>query len=431
MSGSLLNDRVKMKRLYKLFIPFFTTAVLFLYVCSSVNGQEAIDRIDVRFKEADLVDVINILAEKAGYNIVVGADVSGKVTFDLHRVTVREALDAALSINGYGYEEKDGILFIKTSQHAQMLIKSYKVNYIDPSEIITALKENSSAHGKITLNKTNNIIIIEDTEEYVNRIEMILKSMDVTPKQVLIEAKILEIRLGDDTQLGVDWSQVLKSGDATFTLEGANFSVPSSAGTPGLFFSVATPHFNMFLDALQEKGNLKTLATPKLVVIDNREAEIIIGGRLGYRVTTTINQVTTESIEFLDVGTMLRLTPRIGSDDNIFLSIYPKVSDGVITQGLPSETTTEVTTKVVVKDGESIFIGGLIRDRNEKTIKQIPILGDIPLIGTLFKRSTNLLSKTETIVVITPRIITYKNVEILRKENSKIKSFKMDKIDEQ
>jgi len=420
-----------MKRLYKLFIPFFTASILSLCIYGNVNGQGKTDRIDVRVKEADLVDVINMLAEKAGYNIVVGADVSGKVTFDLHGVTVQDALDAALNINGYGYEEKGGIIFIKPSQHAQMLIRSYKVSYIDPSEIITALKENSSAHGKITLNKSNNIILIEDTEEYVNRIETILKSMDVIPKQVLIEAKILEIRLGNDTQLGVDWSQVLKSGDATFTLEGANFSVPSSAGTPGLFFNVATPHFNMFLDALQEKGDLKTLATPKLVVIDNKEAEIIIGGRLGYRVTTTINQVTTESIEFLDVGTMLKLTPRIGSDDNIFLSIYPKVSDGVITQGLPSETTTEVTTKVVVKDGESIFIGGLIRDRNEKTAKQIPILGDIPLIGSLFKRSTNTLSKTETIIVITPRIITYRNVEILQKEKDKIDSIKMDKIEQE
>jgi len=126
----------------------------------------------------------------------------------------------------------------------------------------------------------------------------------------------------------------------------------------------------------------------------------------------------------------LKLTPRIGNDDNIFLSIYPKVSDGVITQGLPSETTTEVTTKVVVKDGESIFIGGLIRDRNEKTAKQIPILGNIPLLGSLFKRSTNALSKTETIIVITPHIITYRNIEILQKEKDKIDSIKMEKIEE-
>lgn len=418
------------KRLYKLFIPFLTASILSLCISGNVNSQEKTDRIDVRFKEADLVDVINMLAEKAGYNIVVGADVSGKVTFDLHGVTVQDALDAALNINGYGYEEKGGIIFIKPSQPSQLLLKSYKVNYIDPTEIISALKENSSEHGKIMLNKSNNIILIKDTAEYVNRIETLLKSMDVIPKQVLIEAKILEIRLGNDTQLGVDWSQVLKSGDATFTLEGANFSVPSSAGAPGLFFSVATPHFNMFLDALQEKGDLKTLATPKLVVIDNKEAEIIIGGRLGYRVTTTINQVTTESVEFLDIGTMLRLTPRIGNDANIFLSIYPKVSDGVIIQGLPSETTTEVTTKVVVKDGESIFIGGLIRERQEKATKQIPVLGDIPLIGSIFKRSTNTQSKTETIIVITPHIITDRNIEILQKEKDKIDSIKMEKIEE-
>src|SRR3990172_12275109 len=139
-----------MKRLYKSFIPFLTASILSLCIYGNVNGQGKTDRIDVRVKEADLVDVINMLAEKAGYNIGVGSDVSGKVTFDLHGVTVQDALDAVLNINGYGYEEKGGIIFIKPFQSSQLLVKSYKVNYIDPPEIITALKENSSAHGKIT-----------------------------------------------------------------------------------------------------------------------------------------------------------------------------------------------------------------------------------------------------------------------------------------
>src|SRR3990172_11351164 len=114
------------KRLYKLFIPFFTASILSLCVYGSVSGQGRTDRIDVRVKGADLVDVINMLAEKAGYNIVVGADVSGKVTFDLHGVTVQDALDAALSINGYGYEEKGGIIFINPFHPSNRRLKVIK-----------------------------------------------------------------------------------------------------------------------------------------------------------------------------------------------------------------------------------------------------------------------------------------------------------------
>ncbi|MEK6584309.1 MAG: secretin N-terminal domain-containing protein, partial [Nitrospirota bacterium] len=302
--------------------------------------------------------------------------------------------------------------------------KSYRIVYSDVSEVASAVRENISRHGRITVNKSNNIIVVEDTEEGISKIDTLLKNLDIMPKQVLIEAKILEVRLGNDMQLGIDWNNVFKGGDASYTLSEANFARrPQSSGSAGLFFNVVTPNFDLFLNALQEKGDLKTLATPKLLALDNREAEIIIGGRLGYRVTTTINQVTTESVEFLDIGTMLKLTPRISDDGIILLSIHPQVSDGVIEQGLPTETTTEVTTKVLIRDGESIFIGGLIRDRKEKAVQQIPILGDIPIIGNLFRKTTDSISRTETIVMITPHIVDARSAAIMQQEKEKVESF--------
>lgn len=389
--------------------------IIILTIVTIVADQKAYSQqevIDLRLKDADLVDVIKMLSERGGYNIVTGSDVSGKVTLDLHNVTVDEALNAALKINGYGIEKIGKIMFVRPSGTIKDLpeevpplqLRSYRVTYIDAAEILPVLQQNITKYGKVSINKSNNVIIVEDTEENIKKIEKIIKEVDINPRQVLIEAKILEIRLNDDTQLGVDWSQVFKSGKASMSVEGKNFTLPSSTGTPGLFFSAVTPHFQMFLDALRERGDLKTLATPRLIALDNKESQIIIGGRLGYRVTTTINQVTTESVEFLDIGTMLRITPRIGDNGNIYLRIYPKISDGVITQGLPSETTTEVTTEVLVKDGESVFIGGLIRDRKEKVRKQIPILGDIPILGHLFGRTTETLNKAETIILITPHI---------------------------
>lgn len=424
-------------------ISVFILTFVLLGISDAGYSEDALT--EIRFHDADLQDVVRTLSEQGGFNIVSGPNVSGRVTYDLRNVTTLQALDAALKINGYGIENIGGIMFVRplnqlTSQQeanadtkdipseqpvpGMLYSKSYRVVYSDMLEMASAVRENISKHGKVTVNKSNSIIIVEDTAERMNKIDELLKNLDVVPRQVLIEARILEVRLGDDTQLGVDWSNVFKGGDASYTISGANFaSRPDTSGSAGLFFEIVTPHFDMFLNALQKKGDLKTLATPKLLALDNREAEIIIGGRLGFRVTTTINQVTTESIEFIDVGTMLKLTPRISDDGYILLSIRPEVSEGVINQGLPTKTTTAVTTRVIIRDGESIFIGGLIRDRKEKTIQRIPILGAVPFIGALFGNTTDSVSRTETVVMITPHIVDARNAAIIQQEKDKVESF--------
>lgn len=417
-------------------IAFFIFTFVLFGISETGYSEETLN--EIRFHDADLKDVIKILSAEGGFNVVSGADVSGRVTYDLRNVTTIQALDAALKINGYGIENAGDIMFIRPLNQlvsqtdsgevrsqglnsGALLIRSYRIVYSDVSEVASAVKENISRYGKATVNKVNNIIVVEDTSERIKKIDELIKSLDVVPRQVLIEARILEVRLGDDMQLGVDWSNVFKGGDATYNLSAENFARrPDTSGSAGLFFEVVTPHFDMFLNALQEKGDLKTVATPKLLALDNREAEIIIGGRLGFRVTTTVNQVTTESIEFLDVGTMLKLTPRISDDGYILLSIHPEVSEGVIDQGLPSETTTEVTTKVIIRDGESIFIGGLIRDRKEKTIQQVPLLGDIPFIGPVFRNTTDSVSRTETVVMITPHIVDAGNAAAIRMDKDKL-----------
>lgn len=429
-----------MKNLYRIAIISLVTFTITLFGIATTGYSEEV-LTEIRFHDADLTDVIRTLSGQGGFNIVSGTSVSGKVTYDLRDVTTLQALEAALKINGYGIEHVGDIMFVKSlnelvsqpetkeippgqSVAVRLYSKSYRIVYSDVSEVASAVRENISRHGRITVNKSNNIIVVEDTEEGISKIDTLLKNLDIVPKQVLIEAKILEVRLGNDMQLGIDWNNVFKGGDASYTLSEANFARrPESSGSAGLFFNVVTPNFDLFLNALQEKGDLKTLATPKLLALDNREAEIIIGGRLGYRVTTTINQVTTESVEFLDIGTMLKITPRISDDGIILLSIHPQVSDGVIEQGLPTETTTEVTTKVLIRDGESIFIGGLIRDRKEKAVQQIPILGDIPIIGNLFRKTTDSISRTETIVMITPHIVDARSAAIMQQEKEKVESF--------
>ncbi len=148
------------------------------------------------------------------------------------------------------------------------------------------------------------------------------------------------------------------------------------------------------------------MSTPKLLALENQEASVIVGDRRGFKVTTTINQVTTESIQFLESGVILRVTPHVDREGRIMMDIHPEVSTGVVDiNGIPSQTTTEVTTRLLVGSGQTGFIGGLIKQTLNESRTGVPILGRIPGLGLLFSSLELTSVNTETIVVITPRVV--------------------------
>jgi type II secretory pathway component GspD/PulD (secretin) len=150
---------------------------------------------------------------------------------------------------------------------------------------------------------------------------------------------------------------------------------------------------------------VRALLTPTLFALENQEAEVLIADRLGYRVTTTINEVTTESVEFLESGVILRLTASVDRDDKILLKIHPEVSNGIVIDGLPNQTTTEVTTELLVDDGQSVFIGGLINDRATDSESGMPFVRKIPILGHLVSKEEAITSATETVVVVTAHLV--------------------------
>ncbi len=156
---------------------------------------------------------------------------------------------------------------------------------------------------------------------------------------------------------------------------------------------------------MSNKGRVRTLATPKLLTLENQEATTNIGDKLGYRVTTTINNVTTETIQFLETGVILRVTPSVDTDGRIALRVRPEVSSGTLLGGIPSKKTTEVNTQLVAENGQSILIGGLIKASSGKRRTGVPLLADVPGLGKLFSNTEETGSSTETIVLITPRIV--------------------------
>ena len=165
-------------------------------------------------------------------------------------------------------------------------------------------------------------------------------------------------------------------------------------------------HVQAFIEALSVKNKVETIASPQLLAIHGKTSRIQVGDRLGFRVTTTTQTSSLESVEFLEVGTLLEVTPYISKNGLIRMVVHPEVSTGSITpDGLPEERTTEASTEMLVGDGETVLIGGLLNVSRQRTRNQVPILGDIPLLGLLFGRNGWVDVQSELLILITPRIV--------------------------
>ena len=169
-------------------------------------------------------------------------------------------------------------------------------------------------------------------------------------------------------------------------------------------FAGTRHQFTAAIDALQTKTKVDTLSTPKILAIHGKPAKVQVGGQQGYRVTTTNVGVATETIEFIDTGTVLEITPYIDDDGNVLLDVTPSISSATLEGNIPVVQTTFVSTWLLAKNGETVFIGGLIRDEKAKSREAIPCLGGIPVLGALFGRTSQGIKKTELIVLITPSL---------------------------
>jgi type II secretory pathway component GspD/PulD (secretin) len=251
------------------------------------------------------------------------------------------------------------------------------------------------------------LIVVEDLPGYAERIARLLAELDVPPKQVMIEAKILEISLDDSERFGIDWKGLFGSPTGTHGSFGTTGLAFGNAAAPGqgFFFSLFDKNLEVFLSALATKGRVRTLATPKLLALENQEAKAVIGDSTGYRVTTTINLVTSETVQFLESGVILKVIPSVDQRGRVLMRVHPEVSSASLSAGIPSKKSTEGTTELGCEDGQSIFIGGLIKSGSLRERQRVPILGDIPVLGILFSNNVESVTSTETIVIITPYVI--------------------------
>jgi len=403
-------------------------------------------------KDETIKNALRVLSAKYQKNIVPSVKVDGILGFTtLSNVSFEEAMDAVLGPN-LKYEQDGNLIKVYTKDEYQkmkedkdrMIYKVFTLYYISAAEAMKLITPVLSGAGSIqgsspaeTIAPTgesisvgtgggdsmalNDHIVVMDYPENIAGAAKLLKELDVRPMQVLVEATILSATLTEETALGIDWNTLngvtidtignIGAGIADgLSTSGFGSATKTSISQGGLSAGVTNDHVAALIRALESVTDITILANPKVLAINKQLGQVYIGKKIGYLSQTTQTQTsTTQQVEFLDTGTKLSFRPYIGNDGYIRMDIHPKDSAGEIRSGeqqdIPDETSTELATNIMVKDGQTIVIGGLFRDVVNTTRNQVPLLGDLPFVGVAFRGTVDKMVRQEVIVMLTPHII--------------------------
>ncbi len=306
--------------------------------------------------------------------------------------------------------------------------QKFKLTYAEIKEIKDEISKILTKDiGKLKVDERTNTFIVTDLPTKIEEVEQMLAAFDTPPRQVLIEAKIVQVTLDDDFKMGIEWDRLLSQAKYHSLRFTASFPASSLSSYQKISIgTLATDDYTVTVNLLKSVGKTELISFPRIAVLSGEEAKILVETKEAY-VTQAISQseattITAESTEYVDVGVKLYVTPIVHPDGFITMEIKPEVSSVIRTlitaQGnqIPIIGTTEAKTKVVIKDGVSVIIAGLIKDKKTISEKRVPLLGSIPLLGVLFRSKSEEIDKTETVVFLTPRIISG---EALVKEGKK------------
>ncbi len=407
----------------------------------SISADGTIQSISFK-KDAEIRDVLRFLGAKYNKNIVPSPKVEGTITVtNLYNVTFEQTMDAVLGDN-IQWEQKGNIIEVFTKEDkSRMRYRVFTLSYISADEAknliapvlsdqgmiaSTTAAETGVPTGKSISEQTSggntmslkDTIVICDYTENIKRAEEVITAIDFKPTQVLVEATVLSAKLTEDMQFGIDW-QSLK-GTAVTALASISAGAPDylkSAGTSaqiespltgGLTIGLAFDDVGAFIRAVEQITDITLLANPKILTVNKQLGQVYIGDKLGYREGDTFdaqgNRVEGQ-VKYLDTGTKLSFRPYIGTEGYIRMDIHSKDSSGSIPGGIPQETSAELVTNIMVKDGQTIVIGGLFKDKVTNAKTQVPLLGDLPIVGAAFRGTADKVERQEVIVLLTPHII--------------------------
>jgi type IV pilus secretin PilQ/predicted competence protein len=424
------------KRTWSLFLALAACAALLLAPAPSATAAPDLGKlISLDADDAYLPAVLKLLAEKGDLNIVTGPGVTaGKITIHLKDVPVEQAVNLVVRAAGLAYERIGNSILVADTESlkGETGLSSYSIplKYADASEVQVAL---SGLSDKIQVDKGGNRLIVLTSPRVLAGIHEIVEQLDRPARQVMLEARVVEVSTDGLKRLGVDWDLLNRQGftfveenaSGTFTgnLEepGPLTEAPNSIGnTPGAAdvwklrnFDRLPKVFRAFLDMLIRDGNARVLAQPKLVTLNGKEASMLAGQRIPYLVSQTVfaggAAAPTQTVQREEVGIKLSITPLINADGYITVRIRPEVSSVTSFRGtandLPVVSTRQAETTVRLKDGSSVIIGGLLSEEKTTNRTKVPLLGDIPLLGALFRHENIVTSKRDLVIEVTPRLL--------------------------
>ncbi len=376
-------------------------------------------RLSVQAVDASLDALLGMIAEQQGLNIVSGELQDQRITVTLQNVALPDALDTILAVKGYTWSQQNNIIVVSQlgGEGAPALLQGrevrvYNLNYISAADIEGVVKGLLSQAGQVFINETDTAnqrqtheqLVVEDTSPYLDRVERYLEQADIPPKQVVVEAHVLQVTLQDDLRHGVEFDHMLRLAGSEVSLESSGLA---SEQGPTTMLRLQGTDLDGLIEAIKTNTDAKTLASPKVAVLNGQQARMQVGGQIGYLLTTTTQTSTLESVDFLDVGVILSVTPLITEDQQVLLDVRPQVSTGRINSStnLPESETTEIETKVMLGDGEALVIGGLIQETDNLSETKVPWLGDLRGVGRLFQKREIHRERSEIIIALVPRIL--------------------------
>ena len=400
-------------------------------------------RLNMDLRGADLADVLDALARLCGLNLVTDASVQGKVTIHLVGITCEEGVRFLLDANGLGFRRVGDTLIVVAASKLTPpppvpVVRVYRLQYLQPplpaleplvgSVGASAAGGSGVAGGAGTVKKDvagftalfsgtgatigyddrTNSLIATGTPAQQEAVEALLQQLDVPIPQVMVQATVVDISSSSLRDLGISWSVLETDAGTPFTVN----ELPALGQTPGGQLGlqpIARDTLLARLHAFVSQGHAKVLSDPRIATFDGQEALIFAGDQIPIVNTTTAGNppVTTQTVTFQPVGVTLKVIPKINADRTVTVQIHPVVTTVTkIVAGNPQIAVREAVTSLAIPDGGSFILGGLLKFSDIETLKKIPLLGDLPFIGSLFQLDNVNHSESEVVIVMTPRILT-------------------------
>ena len=371
-------------------------------------------RFDIKVQDAQLHDVVQTLVKGKGLNVIIPRRLEGEITLDVSSVTLEEIFDVVLRSFGYSWRIDNKFLIISRGEP----IRLFRINQAPLCDVRSQVEAIIAGRGLVLTDDPSRTLTLINCDPTVsNYVEEYIRAIDVKPPQVEIEVELFEVKLNDQHELGIDWSfpNIDLSGWSDLKGHALTFLTGYMEGQV-LFAGLGNDHVSMLLTALAQQGDVQMISCPKLVAMDRMTSKFQIYDNIPYTEYVKVTDVNPLGIAYTEyrptvawreVGTSIEIRPEISPDGYVTMSIKPDIETvtGSV-GGQPQTNRREGDLYARTRDGRTIVIGGFMFDDSQEMVYKIPVIGDIPYIGRLFRMTRRLTSKKELVMFLTPHILT-------------------------